>query len=191
MEKHYSVVIHPSPEIIAEIKGMKDHLAEEVGWFHSKNSVAHVTICEFKATDKELDAVKKQLTKLCAALSPLTVHLDGFGNFYNSKNGKYAFFIAPNEESRAALKPIMKRFHNALPVKTFHHSDVAHLTIGRGLTINELKVAEEMFTNINESFLCDAIVLRILDMTIQQFRVIDTFEFKGNPQPESIQGTLF
>lgn len=191
MEKRYSVAIHPSPELIAQIKGMKEQLAEEVGWFHSKNSVAHITICEFMATDEELDTVKKQLAKLCATLTPLTVHLDGFGNFYNPKNGKYAFFIAPDEDSKAALRPIMKRFHNALPVKTFHHSDVAHLSIGRGLTPEKLKKAEKMFTDFNASFLCDGIVLRMLDMSIQQFRVIDTFEFKGNPPPEPIQGTLF
>lgn len=191
MEKQYSVAIHPSPEIIAKIKSMKDQLSEEVGWFHSKNSVAHITICEFKATDKELDAVKTQLAKLCATLAPITVHLDGFGNFYNPKNNKYAFFIAPDEQSKTALKPIMKRFHNTLPVKTFHHSDVAHLSIGRGLTIEKLKKAEKMFTNINDSFLCDSIVLRKFDENVKQFFVTDTFKFNSNPQPEFIQGTLF
>jgi 2'-5' RNA ligase len=191
MEKQYSVAIHPSPEIISQIKGMKEQLASEVGWFQSKNSVAHITICEFTAVDEELHAIKKQLTKLCDTLTPVTVHLDSFSNFYNPKNSKYAFFIAPDEESKATLKPIMKRFHNALPVKTFHHSDVAHLSIGRGLTLEKLKKAEEMFTNINESFWCDGIVLRMLDMKLQQFRIIDAFTFNSNPSQELIQGTLF
>ncbi|WP_348811050.1 hypothetical protein [Flavobacterium maritimum] len=105
MEKQYSLAIYPPEAVIVLIKSMKEQLATKVGWFHSKNSVGHITICEFKATDA--------------------------------------------------------------------------------------KKANHLFTKIELHFVCDSVVLRLFDENIKQFFVTDTFKFKGNPQPELIQGTLF
>ncbi len=184
MLHRYSIAIHPSPELIAKIKSMKEQLANEVGWFHSKNSIAHITICEFEANQNDLDRVKKQLERICDTITPVMVNLNSFGTFPNG-----AFFIAPDTDSKSALQPIMKLFHNALLVKTMHHSDVPHVSIARKLSPENLIKASQLFTTINESFLCDGIVLRMLDMELKQFRVIDEFEFKG--QPKEVQGSLF
>jgi hypothetical protein len=35
----------------------------ERGWFHSKNSVRHITICEFKAMEKGIEKIKRQINK--------------------------------------------------------------------------------------------------------------------------------
>ena len=184
MLHRYSIAIHPSQELIAIIKNMKEQLATEVGWFNSKNSVAHVTICEFEASERDLERIKKQIERICDTITPVPVKLDDFGTFPNG-----AFFIAPDSDSKIALQPIMKLFHNALLVKTFHHSDVPHISIARKLSPGNLIKASQLFTSINESFLCDGIVLRMLDMELKQFRVIDEFEFKG--QPKEMQGSLF
>jgi 2'-5' RNA ligase len=185
MLHRYSIAIHPSPELIARIKDMKEQLATEVGWFHSKNAIAHITICEFEADAKELEKVKKQITRISDTVTPVMVNLNSFGAFPNG-----AFFIAPDETSKVALQPIMRQFHDALVVKTFHHSDVPHISIARRLSPAALKKAEELFSAIEASFLCDGIVLRMLDMQLKQFRVVDSFEFKGL-EPDSVQGTLF
>ena len=118
MLHRYSIAIHPTPELIANIKMMKEKLAEEIGWFHSKNAIAHITICEFEATESDLIRIKKQIERICNSIFPVSVRLNSFGTFQNG-----AFFINPDTDSKAALQPIMKLFHNALVVKTFHHSE--------------------------------------------------------------------
>jgi hypothetical protein len=70
-------------------------------------------------------------------------------------------------------------------------SDNPHLSIARRLKPENLTKANRMFTSIDLDFVCDSVVLRQFDENIKQFFVIDTFEFKENPEPESIQGTLF
>lgn len=185
MLHRYSIAIHPSAELIAKIKNMKEQLASEVGWFHSKNAIAHITICEFEANEKELERIKNQLVRICNSITPIPVHLNGFDTFPNG-----AFFINPDETSKAKLTPIMKLFHNALVVKTFHHSEVAHISIARKLSPESLIKASGLFTSFEESFLCDGIVLRMLDLEMKQFRVIDSFKFKGI-EPLEIQGSLF
>ncbi|CAM4276585.1 2'-5' RNA ligase family protein [Flavobacterium terrigena] len=184
MLHRYSIAINPSLELITTIKNMKEQLATEVGWFNSKNSIAHITICEFESSERDLERIKKQLERICDTITPVPVKLDDFGTFPNG-----AFYIAPDTDSKEALQPVMKSFHNALLVKTFHHSDTPHISIARKLTPENLIKASQLFTSINESFLCNGIVLRMLDMQLKQFRVIDAFEFKG--LPKEVQGSLF
>lgn len=186
MEKTYSLVIHPSEEILALIKSMKEQLAAEVGWFNSKNSVGHITICEFKATEKGLENIKNQIKKTCATLFAVDTHLNEFGSFPNG-----AFFIAPDTNSKKSLKRIMKQFHISLLLPNMLKSDNPHLSIARRLKPENLIKAKQMFTTVDLNFVCDSVVLREFDPKILQYFVIDTFEFGNNPQPEVIQGTLF
>lgn len=186
MEKDYSVAIYPSEAIISLVKSMKEQLAKEVGWFHSKNSVGHITICEFKATDTEIEIIKNQLDKLCDTIKPVEITLNGFDSYPNG-----AFFISPDAVSKNSLKPIMKRVQELLRVRNMKKSDDPHMSIARRLTPENLEKAKALFTVIDVTFLCDSIVLRKFDENIKQFFVTDTFKFKSNPQPEGIQGTLF
>jgi 2'-5' RNA ligase len=186
MEKLYSLVIHPPEAILILIKSMKEQLATEVGWFNSKNSVGHITICEFKATDAKIQTIKIQISRLCDSLTPVDVNLNEFGSFPNG-----AFFIAPDSDSKTNLKHIMKRFHKSLPIPNMLKSDNPHLSIARRLSHENLIKANHLFTSIDLNFVCDSVVLRQFDDNVKQFFVIDTFKFKDNPQPEMIQGTLF
>jgi 2'-5' RNA ligase len=186
MLKHYSVAIYPPEPIITIIRSMKEQLAKEVGWFNSKNSVAHNTICEFKVSDEELKLVKSKLSRLCDGLEPFEIQLDSFNSYTNG-----AFVITPNEVSKNKLKPIMKRVQQSLLISNMKKSDNPHLSIARRLSSENIKIANQIFTTIDIHFLCDNIVLRQFDDTIKQFIVIDTFKFNSNPQPELIQGTLF
>jgi hypothetical protein len=65
MEKLYSLVIHPPDDILILVKTMKEQLTAEVGWYNSKNSIGHITICELKATKTAIASIKKQIIKLC------------------------------------------------------------------------------------------------------------------------------
>jgi len=186
MEKLYSLVIQPPETILALVKSMKEQLATEVGWFNSKNSVGHITICEFQATDAVVQSIKNQISKLCDALSPAEVYLNEFGSFPNG-----AFFIAPDSDSKAILKYIMKRFHKSIHIRNIQKSDNPHLSIARRLSPENLVKANHLLTSIDLKFVCTSVVLRQFDENKKQFFVIDSFEFKENPQSEIIQGTLF
>ncbi|PJJ07301.1 2'-5' RNA ligase [Flavobacterium sp. 1] len=186
MEKLYSLVIHPPEDILILVKSMKEQLANEVGWYNSKNSVGHITICEFKATETAIESIKKQISTLCDFLIPATVHLNGFGSFSNG-----AFFIAPDNDSKKDLKHIMKRFNKSLQIQDMKKSNSPHLSIARRLSPENLIKANQLFTAIDLHFVCDRVVLRQFDENIKQFFVTDTFPFNSNPQPETIQGTLF
>jgi len=187
MEKQYSIAIYPSGAILDLVKSMKIQLAQEVGWFHSKNSAGHITICEVKATDTTIEIIKKRLSEVCDTLKPVEVRLNKFGSYPSG-----AFFIAPDEDSKNNLKPIMKRVQDSLRTFDLQKSDDPHLSIARKLTPEKQKRAIRLFPPIDVLFLCDSIVLRKFDENIKQFFVTDTFTFNGNPPPpELIQGTLF
>ncbi|WP_228520838.1 2'-5' RNA ligase family protein [Flavobacterium sp. HJJ] len=165
---------------------MKKQLAGEVGWYNSKNSVGHITICEFKANETAIEIIKKQIGKLCNPLIPVEVHLNEFGTFPNG-----AFFIAPNNNSKKDLKHIMKHFNKSLQVLDMKKSDNPHLSIARKLSPENLIKANGLFTEVNLHFVCDSVVLRQFDEKVKQFFATHTFKFGSNPTPEVIQGTLF
>lgn len=179
MTEKYSIVIHPSEEIIEDVKKMKELLANHVGWFRSKNALAHITICEFQASENDLKKVYSELTKITAPINPLTVSTKNFDSFPNG-----AFYIAIEEESKKQLRPIMKRYHNSLSVKTYHHSDTPHITIGRGLKPQQLDFAKELFENYNKNFYCDNIVLRKFNPEVGQYFVLEKFWFKSEPESQ-------
>jgi len=186
MEKKYSVVIQPSESGIDIIKTMKEELSAKIGWFNSKNSVAHITICEFSIDDSQLQKHKQKLLKICDTFTPFQVYFDHFGAYDTAG----AFYIAPNEDSKNALKPIIKKVQESLKSLKLKKSDDPHISIGRKLTPENLKIASQLFTAIDIDFLCKEIVLRELEPH-KQFFVIDTFSFGSNPESEFIQGSLF
>lgn len=58
MERKYSVAIQPSETIIQLVKAMKEKLFKKIDWFYSKNYIAHITICEFEATNAAIEIIK-------------------------------------------------------------------------------------------------------------------------------------
>ncbi|WP_348800288.1 2'-5' RNA ligase family protein [Flavobacterium adhaerens] len=186
MENLYSLVIHPPEEILVLVKTMKEQLATEVGWFNSKNSVGHITICEFTATDEIIEVIKKQIIKLCETLHPINVRMNEFGSFPNG-----AFFIAPDNQSKIDLKHIMKHFNKSLRLHNMKKSDNPHLTIARRLSPENLEKAVAFFTKIDLHYDCNSVVLRQFDEQKKQFVATHKFLFNGNTKEQSIQGSLF
>lgn len=187
MKSLYSVAIHPSGEIIALVKSMKEQLAAAIGWFNSKNSIAHITINEFEADENVLAIVKKQLTAICDVLEPAAVHFEGFGTY--PANG--AFFISPDEASKMALKAIMKRINDSLRVSAKFKSNDPHLSIARRLTPEKIETAHQLFTTLEMNFVCDSVVIRKFNPEKKQFEVTDTFLFHSNTSAIPVQGSLF
>jgi len=187
MQNRYSLVVSPSEEIIALVKSMKELLAKEIGWFHSKNSLAHITVNEFMADGNEIEGIKKQLTNICDSIKPVAILLNAFDTYPNG-----AFFIAPDAVSKTDLKQIMKYIHQSFKVKTLLRNNEPHLSIGRKLNREQIAAAHRLFSNpIALNFVCGSVSLRIFNPDVKQFEIIEHFEFKNNPKPTLEQGTLF
>ncbi|MBG6188363.1 2'-5' RNA ligase family protein [Flavobacterium sp. CAN_S2] len=186
MEKKYSIAFYTSETIIVLVKAMKEKLFEKVRWFNSKNSVAHITICEFIATDTAIEIIKNKLKLLCDTFEPFEVYLNGFDSYSNG-----AFVITPNEDSKIKLKVIMKKVTKSLRSIKTKKSSAPHISIARKLKPDNFEIAKHLFTTVNTSFLCDTIVLREYNPIITQFFITNTFKFNNNSQPEFIQGKLF
>lgn len=187
MLKKYSVVFY-SETVIGPVREMKDLLKSKVhkNWYNSCNSEAHITICEFTIDESQIDLVKQKLLKISNTLTPFQVVLNAFG-FYETSN---AFFISPNADSKATLQSIMKKTQDALKSIKINKSTEPHMSIGRKLTPENLKIASELFKTIHLEFECNQIVLRELE-PFKQYFIIDTFKFGSNPEPEFVQGSLF
>ncbi|GEC71484.1 2'-5' RNA ligase [Flavobacterium flevense] len=187
MQNKYSVVISPPEAIIITVKTMKEALFNEIDWFNSKNSLAHITINEFMTSDNEIEILKKQLETIAESLKPVHVHLNAFDNYPNG-----AFFIAPDAVSKIDLKKIMKHVNQSFRAKTIIKSSEPHLSIGRKLSPENIATAYRLFSEpIDLNFVCNRITLRCFNPEMRQFEIIEHFEFKNNPKPTFEQGTLF
>ncbi|UWY27540.1 2'-5' RNA ligase family protein [Flavobacterium sp. TR2] len=186
MEKTYSVVFY-SKSLVEPVKKMKDFLKSKINWYNSCNSEAHITICEFEIDESQLDSIKQKLSQIADPFTPFQVTLNHFDSFPNAG----AFFIGVTEESKNSMVPIMKKVHETFKFLKLKKSDNPHLSIGRRLTPENLKIASELFTAINLQFECNEIVLREFDPKVKQFFVIEAFPFGSNPAPEFAQGSLF
>jgi len=187
MQNRYSLVISPPDDIIDLVKSMKLELAKEIGWFHSKNSLAHITINEFMAFESEIEVIKEQLTTICNSLKAVPVYFNKFDTYPNG-----AFFIAPDEISKKELKKIMKNIHQSFRYEILFKNNEPHMTIARQLKPNKIEKAYRFFSNgINLNFVCDSVSLRLFNPTVKQFEIINRFQFNDNPKASYEQGTLF
>lgn len=185
--KRYSIVIQPSNSVIEEVKQMKELLASRIGWYNSKNSLAHITVNEFEQGEIELVNIKSKLTKITTYLKSQEVHFTSFDVFPNG-----AFFLKPNVASRHYLKEIMTLVHQKFPYPTNIKSYEPHISIGRRFQPKNIEIAKSLFSkNPNISFTCDTIALRCFNEQRKQFDVIATFSFLGEESQDGVQGLLF
>lgn len=186
MEEKYSIVFMPSDAVIEEVKKMKLQLAEKIGWYNSKNALAHITICEFHSTEIEIEIIKKQIDRIASTYSPFEVELDGYNSY-----PKGAFYIKPTENSKVELRKIMKSLTASLTIKKMYKSSEPHLSIARKLDNEKITIAYSLFQKIALHFLCDRIVLRKFNSKLKQFEIINTFLFEDQTYLQNIQGSLF
>ena len=181
----YSLILQPSPEVVAEVALLKNRLELAIGWYNSKNSLAHITVNEFETPSSELEKIKNHITSIVSFLKIKEVHFNRFDTFPNG-----AFFLAPDENSRAYLIGIMRHIHQAFVYKTFIKSTEPHISIGRKILPENILVAKSLFEIPNLIFLCDRIALRVFNPERKQFDILEEFIFQENEQ-EGKQQCLF
>lgn len=170
----YSVVIAPPEEIINEVAAMKQQLKDSIGFYHSCNSLAHVTINLFEGNEQTLEKWERYLDNFTSANSPFFVHFNKTGYFGNG-----AFFIAPDENSKIGLVNMMKEFHKGFPAVGFGKSKEPHISIGRQLKEEQLAIAKELFPAVDLSFNCNDLVIRKFNEERKQYDIYKRFELRG------------
>lgn len=180
MRSIYSIVFYPS-ELIEAVRQMKLDLKGQIGWYHSVNSEAHITINEFEADEREYLKVCDYLQKFVCGLESREIVLDDLGIYPNG-----AFFLKPDNYSLIYMKEIMGKLHKTFPMPVRIKSSEPHLSIARRLESEELDEAQKMFgfQPVDFRFFCNAIAVRKFDENKKQFEVCKEFVFKPDETPQ-------
>lgn len=186
MSPRYSIVFQPPTEILDQVQEMKTELAQTIGWYASRNAMAHITIQEFEVNDKKIEVIKSQLERCCNSLAPVVVHFNSFDSYPNG-----AFFIKPDLVSMPILSKMMKQVQQAVPTPNTHRGTDPHLTIARKLSFEKILIARELFNAIDLHFDLDKIALRQFNPTKKQFEIIAVYPFLSQPGLQPTQEVLF
>jgi len=170
----YSIVILPPETLIQQIAAMKQQLKSKIGFYHSCNSVAHITLNVFMGYEETLLRWERYISNFVRNRTNIPLCFNKTGHFVNG-----AFFLAPDEGSKAELLRIMKSFYAGFPAPAFGKSNAPHISIGRQLDQNQLTVAKNLISDVSLSFVCDSLVIRKFNEARQQYDVYKTFPFCG------------
>ena len=175
----------PDTQTISLIKEMKLNLSTKIGWFGSKNALAHFTIFECLENEQNEPQLFKILERVAAHIQPFEMTCDAFNSFDNG-----AFYIQPNSISTEIMTNEMKCIlEETNAIKKTITNTTPHLTIGRRLNEEQLKVAKEMFQEINIHFPVTHLTLRKFNEEKKQFDLYQHFPLLG--KLKEIQGSLF
>ncbi len=175
----------PDLQTIEAIKQMKLLLAQHIGWFNSKNSLAHFTIFEFFEDENQEDKFCLQLDRIASEIHPYKMQCDAFDWFDNG-----AFYIKPNTISSTKMSELMKLvLRESTQIKKSITNTNPHLSIARRLSPEKLEIAQNLFKTIDLRFDVTNIMLRKFDESQKQFTIYKEFPLLG--KPKEIQGSLF
>ncbi len=181
----YSVVFMPDLQTIETVKQLKLLLADKIGWFNSKNSLAHFTIFEFLEEENKEDKFCLQLDRIASEINSFNMQCDAFDWFDNG-----AFYIKPNTISSIKMTELMKQvLKESTQIKKTITNTNPHLSIARRLSPEKLEIAQQFFKTIDLKFAVTNLTLRKFDESLKQFIVYKEFPLLG--KPKEIQGSLF
>ncbi|MGG5505678.1 MULTISPECIES: 2'-5' RNA ligase family protein [unclassified Myroides] len=182
----YSLCFQPDLALIEQVKVMKLQLGEVIGWYNSKNSLAHLTIAEFQASEQDIQRMHQQITRCCNGFTPVETHLSSFGTYPNG-----TFFLEVDALAKPQLKTYAQKLFQTLQLKNAYKCTDPHLSIARKLDDVKIQQAYALFEQPQLSFCCDLIVLRRLNMERRQFDCIHYYPFLSQPIEGETQLTLF
>lgn len=181
----FSVVFMPDSETVALVKEMKLRLAAEIGWYNSKNALAHFTIFEFLAEEDAEASFCSQLERIASHIAPFNVRCRSFDWFLNG-----AFYLKPDIPSSEQMTVLMQQvISESTRIKKTITSTTPHLSIARRLSPEQLHTACNMFSDADIEFPVDFLTLRKFDDHLKQFTIWKQFSLAG--KPKEVQGCLF
>ncbi|MTG96680.1 MULTISPECIES: 2'-5' RNA ligase family protein [Myroides] len=186
MINKYSLCFQPDETTIDVVKQMKLKLAEAIGWYNSKNALAHITIVEFKSDSTGINKMAALVEQLCATYQPVKVTLDHFGQYPNG-----AFFLGVDPFSKPILQDYAKNIQARITVPNSYKNSEPHLSIARKLNTEKLSIAQSTFDQPAISFICEQVALRQFNPERGQYDIISIFPFLNLPSSEPEQLSLF
>lgn len=186
MTDKYSLVFQPSEELIKLIRMMKRKLAEEIGWYNSKNALAHITIAEFKASIDDIPRIHKQITRCSERFKPVVTQFSSFGTYPNG-----AFFLEVDQEAKKILIEYGRQLTDELRLTSLSKSNDPHLSIARKLDFEKIEKAFKLFNTPDISTTIGFIALRKLNTIRKQYDILHCYPFLDLEDTRAKQLTLF
>ena len=192
----YSLAISPNSEIIQLVSKIKKLLRAEIGEsYGSENSQAHITLFMFLSTEENYVEVLEEFKRILAGLKSFELRFSGFGYFLNAKT----FYIKPAKSSSKSIVDCCKNINAnfEVDVKTNYLKcwtpgfSKPHMSVGRNMKKDWLETAFRTFTEFEQTYTCDAFVIRKLNMKKGQFDVIATIPLLGQKSIDGQQLSLF
>ncbi|SFU54198.1 2'-5' RNA ligase [Pustulibacterium marinum] len=169
--QQYSIAFIPNDTIIAYVKALKLQLGETIGWFSSKNAMAHITIGEMQVSHEALQHIHTIIEHISNDIRPFEIILEHLQTFENSGT----LYLSIDAVAKDKLEEIMQIFHQRF---TLQGSDKnPHMTIGRKLTPEQLAKGMDILHVSPKTFLLDSVSLRKFDPEVKQYEVIHTYSF--------------
>ncbi len=187
MIEHYSIVFHPSIICITFLEDCKNSLRLQTYDYASQNSLAHITIGEFKATKYQISGVIEYLKRFVKTQVPFTAL---FNELHCSSVTKCAVFL-PSSEYKNRIHDLTKKVRATVPIQKLSHISKPHISIGRKLTDEQLSVANQLFSNKSLDFECCQLALRKFNPKRKQFEIVEIFTFTGKPDHSGFQQMSF
>lgn len=179
----YSVVIQPDDPDIIRFKFYKDKLSNTIGNYGSRNSMAHITILEFDATEKELFSIVGKLNKIAREEMP-------FDAIFDQVVYSKTLLVLPDKDVDERFKKLLQKVRARIRGKNNNSS--AHISIGRELTPEQIENSQNLFPDFHFNFHCDQLALRKRNGKVGQYDIVQTFLLSGvATKEESIQLSMF
>jgi 2'-5' RNA ligase len=175
----YSIAICPPAEVISYIKGIKDELSRQLGWYPSCNSEAHISLTQFRADDRAIKRWKDLLDRVCAEAAPFEFRLRGMSAYSQG-----TVYVNPDSISKEHFLNLCNSIKQRSARLKYHpFSSDPHLTIARQLDDQKVDNAFRVLAPraVEAHFLCTGIALRKLDEQKGQYAIVHRFPF-GNKQ---------
>ncbi|GHE23182.1 2'-5' RNA ligase family protein [Sphingobacterium griseoflavum] len=183
-----SIVFQPCEKGIRFVAAIKERVRRLLNkWYPSCHSTAHVTICILKVTPEQLQRVIDLLADKMRFEHAQHIYFDTFSTYPTSGT----FFIDPTAQSRAFLVEKMRKVIAVAEkvTRVDKKSNVPHLTISRGLDLDNLREVKALdeFKNLDFDFFCKGIVLRRFDEQKRQYVSFLEIPF-GNERRPGLEG---
>ena len=167
----FSVVFMPDSEAVHAVREMIEILAGAIGWFNSKNALAHFTVFEFHDDGMSLTAICNQLACIASGLSPFDGVCRSFGQFDNG-----TFYLKPEPEPFEKMKAVMTAIiHKSGSIKKTVVNTTPHMSVARRLTPEKIETARQLLTKADVRFTVTCLTLRKFDEQIRQYAVFKEF----------------
>lgn len=155
VSQDYLLVITPSEEVISEVRKFKDLAKKLIGYYHSFNSKAHITINHYyEGKALFFDERVPVYRSMTGRIDAFEIKVNGFDFFEH--HGNYTIYA--KVEFSENITTTFFRFKKVFGVDV---PQTPHITIARSLSYNQYKLLWYYFKkqNFECSFYADEIVV--------------------------------